>query len=153
MSSASCGRSRLNSRTKSSNFACCCRLFIAGGRVASCLSVRCMRSCRPFCWGRPGFMRSIATPGLALQQPGDKAKAFFHHRTRFPRHPHLPPAKSEKCNPCVRYEMSPMSRAAHCGKDGYSERWAEILVGTVSAQSRHSHGPRGDSVLIPRYSP
>jgi hypothetical protein len=22
-------------------------------------------------------------------------------------------AKSEKCNPCVRYEMSPMSRAAH----------------------------------------
>ena len=51
--------------------------------------------------------------GLPVQQAGDKAKAFFHHRTRFPRHPHLPPAKGEKCYPCVRYEMSPMSRAAH----------------------------------------
>src|ERR1700730_5024755 len=28
------------------------------------------------------------------QQAGDKAKAFFHHRTRFPRHPHLPLAKT-----------------------------------------------------------
>ncbi len=51
--------------------------------------------------------------GLAIEQAGHKAQAFFHHRTRFPRHPHLPPKKSEKCNPCVRYEMSPMSRAAH----------------------------------------
>ena len=50
--------------------------------------------------------------GLPVQQAGDKAKAFFHNRTRFPRHPHLPLAKSEKCNPCVRYELSPMSRAA-----------------------------------------
>ena len=50
--------------------------------------------------------------GLAVQQAGNKPKALFHHRTRFPRHPHLPP-KSEKCYPCVRYEMSPMSRAAH----------------------------------------
>src|SRR6478752_7019358 len=50
--------------------------------------------------------------GLSVEQAGDKAQAFFHHRTRFPRHPHLPPKKSEKCNPCVRYKMSPMSRAA-----------------------------------------
>src|SRR5436305_944414 len=49
--------------------------------------------------------------GLPVQQAGDKAEAFIHDRTRFPRHPHLPPAKSEKCNPCVRYELSPMSRA------------------------------------------
>jgi len=49
---------------------------------------------------------------LTVQQAGDKAKAFFHDRTRFPRHRHLPPGKSEKCNPCVRYGMSPMSRAA-----------------------------------------
>src|SRR5258707_187884 len=49
---------------------------------------------------------------LAIQQAGYKAKALFHHRTRFPRHPHLPPAKGEKCYPCVRYGMSPMSRAA-----------------------------------------
>src|SRR5437879_6008539 len=50
--------------------------------------------------------------GLPIQKTGDKAQAFFHDRTRFPWHPHLPPQKSEKCNPCVRYEMSPMSRVA-----------------------------------------
>ena len=50
--------------------------------------------------------------GFPVQQAGDKAKALFHHRTRFPRHPHLPPNKSGKCYPCVRYELSPMSRAA-----------------------------------------
>jgi hypothetical protein len=46
---------------------------------------------------------------LPIQKPGDKAQAFFHHRTRFPRHPHLPQNKSGKCNPCVRYVLSPMS--------------------------------------------
>src|SRR5512139_1714207 len=50
---------------------------------------------------------------LAIQQAGYKAKALFHYRTRFPRHPHLPPAKGEKCYPCVRYGSSPMSRATH----------------------------------------
>src|ERR1700693_3747144 len=44
--------------------------------------------------------------GLALQQAGNKKQTFFHHRTRFPRHPHLPPNKSGKCNPCVRYVLS-----------------------------------------------
>src|SRR3954452_18478242 len=51
--------------------------------------------------------------GFPIQKPGHKAKAFFHDRTRFPRHPHLPQNKSGKCNPCVRYVLSPMSRAAH----------------------------------------
>src|SRR5215213_9100776 len=36
------------------------------------------------------------------------------HRTLLPRHPHLPLlGKSRRCNPCVRYELSPLSRAAH----------------------------------------
>src|SRR5271166_3601845 len=49
---------------------------------------------------------------LSVQEAGDKAKALFHYRTLLPRHPHLPlPKKSEKCNPCVRYEVSPMSQA------------------------------------------
>src|SRR5207248_11298279 len=48
---------------------------------------------------------------LAIQEPSDETKALFHYRTRFPRHRHLPP-ESGKCHPCVRYEMSPMSRAA-----------------------------------------
>ena len=51
--------------------------------------------------------------GFPIQKPGDKAQALFHYRTRFPRHPHLPQNKSGKCNPCVRYDLSPMSRAAH----------------------------------------
>jgi hypothetical protein len=51
-----------------------------------------------------------------IQQPRDNAKALFHHRTLFPRHPHLPPCKrSEKCYPCVRYDVAPMSQAAHNG--------------------------------------
>src|SRR6201997_658897 len=41
-----------------------------------------------------GFTRYPELPAhirhrLPIQQPGDKAKAFFHHRTLFPRHPHL----------------------------------------------------------------
>ena len=35
--------------------------------VASFLSVRCMRSCRPFCCGWPGLMRSIAMPSRSHQ--------------------------------------------------------------------------------------
>jgi hypothetical protein len=30
----------------------------AGGRNVSCFSVRCLRSCRPFCSGWPGSIRS-----------------------------------------------------------------------------------------------
>src|SRR5690606_36677285 len=37
---------------------------------------------------------------------------FLHNRTLSPRHQHLRP-KSQKCYPCVRYETSPMSQAAH----------------------------------------
>ena len=67
MARASCGRSALNSCTKSSKRACCCRLFMPGGRVASFLRVRCMRSWRPFCWGWPGLMRSMAMPSRSHQ--------------------------------------------------------------------------------------
>src|SRR5262245_22429378 len=56
----------------------------------------------------PAYVRHC----LPVQQPGDKPQALLHHRTRFPRHQHLPPTKGEKCYPCVRYEVSPMSRAA-----------------------------------------
>src|SRR5690242_18376661 len=38
-----------------------------GGRVASFFNVRCMRSCRPFCCGCPGLMRSIAIPSRSHQ--------------------------------------------------------------------------------------
>jgi hypothetical protein len=42
----------------------------------------------------------------SFQQAGDKAKAFFHHRIRSPRHLHLPQNKSRKCSPRVRYKVS-----------------------------------------------
>src|SRR5262249_51403027 len=63
--------------------------------------------------GLPGDAELSAKLGhrLALEETGDEAKAFFHYRTLLPRHPHLPP-KNGKCNPCVRYEVSPMSQAA-----------------------------------------
>jgi hypothetical protein len=40
----------------------------------------------------PAYVRH----GLPVQETGDKAKAFFHNRTRSPRHPHLPLAKKRK---------------------------------------------------------
>src|ERR1700722_14417028 len=62
MASDSCGRSLLNSSMKASNLACCCSRLAPAGRVASFFRVRCMRSCRPFCCGRPGRMRSMLIP-------------------------------------------------------------------------------------------
>src|SRR5579883_1664962 len=51
---------------------------------------------------------------LAFQQASHEPKALVHHRTLFPRHRHFPPAiAGGKCHPSVRYELSPMSRAAH----------------------------------------
>src|SRR5215471_10240038 len=50
---------------------------------------------------------------LAIQKPSDKPQTLVHDRTLLPRHQHLPPKKSEKCYPCVRYDLSPMSQAAH----------------------------------------
>src|SRR5208282_5420061 len=48
---------------------------------------------------------------LAIHKLADKSQALVHDRTLLQRHQHLPP-KGEKCYPCVRYEMSPMSQAA-----------------------------------------
>src|SRR5229473_8573718 len=49
---------------------------------------------------------------FAVQQPSDEPQALVHHRTLLPRHPRLP-GKGGRCYPCVRYDLSPMSRAAH----------------------------------------
>src|SRR6267143_560638 len=51
---------------------------------------------------------------FAVQQLSDEPQALVHHRTLLPRHPHLPRKgrKGERCYPCVRYDLSPMSRAA-----------------------------------------
>src|SRR5262245_22833336 len=49
---------------------------------------------------------------LTLEQASHEAQTFFHRRTLLPGHLHLLP-KSGKCYPCVRYDLSPMSRVAH----------------------------------------
>ena len=46
---------------------CNCRKLKETGRVASFLRVRCRRSWRPFCWGCPGWMRSIWIPRRSHQ--------------------------------------------------------------------------------------
>src|SRR6266446_9793098 len=45
---------------------------------------------------------------FAVQQPSDEPQALVHHRTLLPRHPRLP-RKGERCYPCVRYDLSPMT--------------------------------------------
>src|SRR5581483_3893191 len=78
--------------------------------------------------------------GFPIQKPGDKAKALFRYRTRFPRHPHLPQNKSGKCNPCVRYVLSPMSRAAHDFLRQFTIHYdfvhAMLAVGALGASCR-----------------
>src|SRR6266699_1729548 len=80
--------------------------------------------------------------GFPIQKPGDETKALFHYRTRFPRHQHLPQNKSGKCNPCVRYVLSPMSRAAqkHLAAVRGASREDENPACTRSAHSWRSVG-------------
>src|SRR5579883_1663219 len=69
---------------------------------------------------------------LAFQQTGHKPKALVHHRTLFPRHRHFPPAiAGGKCYPCVRYELAPMSRAAHTENKGFGR--AHICAAVTSS--------------------
>src|SRR6516164_111659 len=57
------------------------------------------------------FVAGLARDPELAKQPGDKPQAFLHDRTLLPRQRHLPYERG-KCYPCVRYEMSAMSRAA-----------------------------------------
>src|SRR5713101_2918410 len=50
---------------------------------------------------------------LAGSPASHKLQPFVHHRTLLPRHHSLPQKKEKKCNLCVRYDLSPMSRVAH----------------------------------------
>src|SRR5216684_1299322 len=65
----------------------------AGGRAVSALRVLCMRSCRPFCWGWPGIMRTGVMPSL-----------IHHTDSRL-----KPPAASEA-------KGGPLSESSTCGK-------------------------------------
>src|SRR5690606_31103871 len=49
---------------------------------------------------------------LSLEQPGDEPEAFVHGSTLLPRHPGRSP-NARLCKPCVRNELSAMSREGH----------------------------------------
>src|SRR5690606_33328003 len=50
---------------------------------------------------------------LAVQLPSDQAHTLLHHGSLLPRHRHLRHAIAcRRCYPCLRYRVSPMSRAA-----------------------------------------
>ncbi|MCY1552700.1 hypothetical protein D9M68_891150 [compost metagenome] len=46
---------------------CCAASVAAGGNAVARLSVRCIRSCRPFCSGCPGAIRSGTIPSFSHQ--------------------------------------------------------------------------------------
>src|SRR5258708_39586505 len=86
---------------------------------------------------------------LAFQQASHKPKALLHHRTLFPRHRQFPPAiAGGNCYPCVRYELSPMSRAAHSTDSHAHERsraWPlDELEATTLVRALLVRARRGD---------
>src|SRR6266567_5146804 len=54
---------------------------------------------------------------LAGWPASHELQPFIHHRTLLPRH-HSLPKNRRKCHPCVRYDVLPMSQAAHSWIDG-----------------------------------
>src|SRR5215468_10819880 len=109
-----------------------------------------------------GFTRYPELPAhirhrLPIQQPGDKAKAFFHHRTLFPRHPHLRLRKKPAsvthvsgtmCHPCLRphsFRLAGREAVHHGARFGVGNR--DDLYGTNSEapeEPRNGHR-RGDA--------
>src|ERR1700722_11255692 len=65
-----------------------------------------------------GFARDLKLAAqrghtLAVFEPNHESYAFVHNRTFLPCHPTPAPFQGKKCNPCLRYVLLPMSRAAH----------------------------------------
>src|SRR5580658_9177667 len=50
---------------------------------------------------------------LAVFEPNHESYTFVHNRTFLPWHPTPAPFQGKKCNPCLRYVLLPMCRAAH----------------------------------------
>src|SRR5215470_14998841 len=93
-----------------------------------------------------GFTRYPELPAhirhrLPIQQPGDKAKAFFHHRTLFPRHPHLRLRKKPGSVTHVS-DVSPISQAAHNNLKHILTFWLVIQTTAMAC------GPLADPIGI-----
>src|SRR5580658_10937425 len=65
--------------------------------------------------GFAGDLKLAAQRGhaLAVFEPNHESYAFVHNRTFLPWHPTPAPFQGKKCNPCLRYVLLPMCRAAH----------------------------------------
>src|SRR5882724_5529981 len=66
-----------------------------------------------------------------LQPASHELQPFIHHRTLLPRH-HSLPKNRRKCYPCVRYDVLPMSQAAH--RSG-PETWVRRKPLTVASSA------------------
>src|SRR5580698_638131 len=65
--------------------------------------------------GFAGNLKLAAQRGhaFAVLEPNHESYAFVHNRTFLPWHPSPAPFQGKKCNPCLRYVLLPMCRAAH----------------------------------------
>jgi hypothetical protein len=104
--------------------------------------------------GNPELPAHLAH-ALSLEKPSHKPKTFLHHRTLSPRHQHLPP-QCEKCYPCVRYVLSPISQAAHLVFPIRAAYWvgprsllshisAELTAGSIAKAQTASSPPKRTS--------
>src|SRR5262249_41783010 len=50
---------------------------------------------------------------LTVLEPDHESHPFVHDRTLLPWHPPSPSLRAEKCNPCLRNVLLPMSRNGH----------------------------------------
>ena len=81
---------------------------------------------------------------LTVQQTGHKAKAFFHHRTLFPRHQHLPPPNRRKVLPMcpVRTVTYVSGRSIkHLGRFGACRKSLRGSVGVANRHASVAHSP------------
>src|SRR5580700_7254118 len=64
--------------------------------------------------GFAGNLKLAAQRGhaFAVLEPNHESYAFVHNRTFLPWHPTPAPFQGKKCNPCLRYVLLPMCRAA-----------------------------------------
>src|SRR5262249_53173433 len=87
----------------------------SAGAVGEGLEAMLLLAVKGFVTGFSGNAGSAAKVGhgLAVEEPSNETQAFFHDRTLLPGHWHLPAVAGGKCYPCVRYDLSPVSRVAH----------------------------------------
>src|SRR5579863_3231921 len=84
------------------------------GRLVSCFSARCVRSWRPFCWGWPGLIRSMATPSLSHQTESlERLNRPFGLAKGTPLSERIAEGKPRSLKSCSKAVMAGSSRALY----------------------------------------